>query len=211
MSDQPYPFACLQLAEAIRARADRTSPTSPRTTRTSLATVRTSSSRQPTSSRGSGRRASTVTSRRCASCSARCTTAATMPARRRATSRRLSRPATAPASRLRATALTVVIHGTADRLVGPSGGRAAARAIPGARLVTIEGKGTTSRSARGRRSSTRSSGTRGALPARRRPRATARPRSRRRLRRSRSRHGVTRQYLPAAEIRVGAVAVGRRP
>ena len=34
---------------------------------------------------------------------------------------------------------TVVIHGTADRLVRPSGGRATARAIPGARLVTIEG------------------------------------------------------------------------
>jgi pimeloyl-ACP methyl ester carboxylesterase len=41
----------------------------------------------------------------------------------------------------RITAPTVVIHGTADRLVGPSGGRATARAIPGARLVTIEGMG----------------------------------------------------------------------
>jgi pimeloyl-ACP methyl ester carboxylesterase len=36
---------------------------------------------------------------------------------------------------------TVVIHGTADRLVRPSGGRATARAIPGARLVLIEGMG----------------------------------------------------------------------
>jgi pimeloyl-ACP methyl ester carboxylesterase len=36
---------------------------------------------------------------------------------------------------------TVVIHGTKDRLVGPSGGRATAKAILGARLVTIEGMG----------------------------------------------------------------------
>lgn len=36
---------------------------------------------------------------------------------------------------------TVVIHGTRDRLVRPSGGRATARAIPGARLVLIEGMG----------------------------------------------------------------------
>jgi pimeloyl-ACP methyl ester carboxylesterase len=36
---------------------------------------------------------------------------------------------------------TLVIHGTKDRLVRPSGGRATARAIPGARLVTIEGMG----------------------------------------------------------------------
>jgi pimeloyl-ACP methyl ester carboxylesterase len=39
------------------------------------------------------------------------------------------------------TAPTVVIHGTADKLVGPSGGRATARAIPGARLITIDGMG----------------------------------------------------------------------
>jgi pimeloyl-ACP methyl ester carboxylesterase len=32
-----------------------------------------------------------------------------------------------------------VIHGTADRLVSPSGGRATAKAIPGAQLVMIEG------------------------------------------------------------------------
>jgi pimeloyl-ACP methyl ester carboxylesterase len=36
---------------------------------------------------------------------------------------------------------TVVIHGTRDRLVAPSGGRATARAIPGARLVEIDGMG----------------------------------------------------------------------
>ena len=36
---------------------------------------------------------------------------------------------------------TLVIHGDSDRLVRPSGGRATARAIPGARLLTIEGMG----------------------------------------------------------------------
>jgi pimeloyl-ACP methyl ester carboxylesterase len=36
---------------------------------------------------------------------------------------------------------TLVIHGTKDRLIRPSGGRATARAIPGARLMTIEGMG----------------------------------------------------------------------
>jgi pimeloyl-ACP methyl ester carboxylesterase len=39
------------------------------------------------------------------------------------------------------TAPTVVIHGTADKLVPMSGGRATAKAIPGARLVLIEGMG----------------------------------------------------------------------
>jgi pimeloyl-ACP methyl ester carboxylesterase len=39
------------------------------------------------------------------------------------------------------TAPTLVIHGTADRLVAPSGGRATARAIPGARLLMIAGMG----------------------------------------------------------------------
>src|SRR4051794_33544691 len=34
-----------------------------------------------------------------------------------------------------------VIHGTDDKLVRPSGGRTTARAIPGARLVEIEGMG----------------------------------------------------------------------
>jgi pimeloyl-ACP methyl ester carboxylesterase len=41
----------------------------------------------------------------------------------------------------RITAPTLVIHGTADRLVAPSGGRATARAIPGARLMMIKGMG----------------------------------------------------------------------
>jgi pimeloyl-ACP methyl ester carboxylesterase len=41
----------------------------------------------------------------------------------------------------RVTAPTVVIHGSADRLISPSGGRATARAIPGARLILIDGMG----------------------------------------------------------------------
>ena len=41
----------------------------------------------------------------------------------------------------RIAAPTVVIHGTADVLVRPSGGRATARAIPGARLIEIDGMG----------------------------------------------------------------------
>src|SRR5207247_8729962 len=41
----------------------------------------------------------------------------------------------------RIAAPTLVIHGKADRLVAPSGGRATARAIPGARLLLIEGMG----------------------------------------------------------------------
>ena len=36
---------------------------------------------------------------------------------------------------------TLVIHGSADRLVGPSGGRATARAIPGSSLMMIKGMG----------------------------------------------------------------------
>jgi pimeloyl-ACP methyl ester carboxylesterase len=36
---------------------------------------------------------------------------------------------------------TVVIHGTADRLVSPSGGKATAKAIPGARFIPIAGMG----------------------------------------------------------------------
>jgi pimeloyl-ACP methyl ester carboxylesterase len=39
------------------------------------------------------------------------------------------------------TAPTLVIHGAADRLVAPSGGRATARAIPGARLLMVDGMG----------------------------------------------------------------------
>jgi pimeloyl-ACP methyl ester carboxylesterase len=41
----------------------------------------------------------------------------------------------------RITAPTLVIHGSADPLVAPSGGRATARAIPGARLLSVEGMG----------------------------------------------------------------------
>lgn len=41
----------------------------------------------------------------------------------------------------RITAPTLVIHGTADRLVKPSGGRATAKAIPDSRLLMIEGMG----------------------------------------------------------------------
>jgi pimeloyl-ACP methyl ester carboxylesterase len=41
----------------------------------------------------------------------------------------------------RITAPTVVIHGTRDLMVRPSGGRETAKAIPGARLVEIEGMG----------------------------------------------------------------------
>jgi pimeloyl-ACP methyl ester carboxylesterase len=36
---------------------------------------------------------------------------------------------------------TLVIHGTDDKMISPSGGRATARAIPGARLLMIEGMG----------------------------------------------------------------------
>lgn len=36
---------------------------------------------------------------------------------------------------------TLVIHGTADKLVRPSGGRATAKAIPGARLMLVAGMG----------------------------------------------------------------------
>jgi pimeloyl-ACP methyl ester carboxylesterase len=39
------------------------------------------------------------------------------------------------------TAPTLVIHGTADTLISPSGGRATARAIPGAKQMMIEGMG----------------------------------------------------------------------
>jgi pimeloyl-ACP methyl ester carboxylesterase len=39
------------------------------------------------------------------------------------------------------TAPTLVVHGDRDRMVHPSGGKATAAAIPGARLVTVEGMG----------------------------------------------------------------------
>ncbi len=41
----------------------------------------------------------------------------------------------------RITAPTLVIHGAADRLVAPSGGRATARAIRGARMITVPAMG----------------------------------------------------------------------
>jgi pimeloyl-ACP methyl ester carboxylesterase len=41
----------------------------------------------------------------------------------------------------RITAPALVIHGTVDKMVRPSGGRATAKAIPGARLMMIEGMG----------------------------------------------------------------------
>ena len=41
----------------------------------------------------------------------------------------------------RITAPTLVIHGDEDKMVGPSGGRATARAIPGAKLMKVKGMG----------------------------------------------------------------------
>ena len=41
----------------------------------------------------------------------------------------------------RIVAPTLVIHGDRDRMVSPSGGQATAKAIPGARLLTIAGMG----------------------------------------------------------------------
>jgi pimeloyl-ACP methyl ester carboxylesterase len=41
----------------------------------------------------------------------------------------------------RITAPTLVIHGSKDRMIGRSGGKATARAIPGARLMLIDGMG----------------------------------------------------------------------
>jgi pimeloyl-ACP methyl ester carboxylesterase len=41
----------------------------------------------------------------------------------------------------RITAPTLVVHGDLDRMVHPSGGRATARAIPGARYAEISGMG----------------------------------------------------------------------
>ena len=58
--------------------------------------------------------------------------------------RQLAAIQTAPHRRTalrRVDAPTLVIHGTKDRLVGCSGGRATAKAIPGARLLLIDGMG----------------------------------------------------------------------
>ena len=41
----------------------------------------------------------------------------------------------------RITAPTLVVHGSVDRMVHPTGGRATAAAVPGARHVEIEGMG----------------------------------------------------------------------
>ena len=41
----------------------------------------------------------------------------------------------------RIVAPTLVIHGTVDKMIRPSGGKATAKAIPGARLLMIEGMG----------------------------------------------------------------------
>jgi pimeloyl-ACP methyl ester carboxylesterase len=41
----------------------------------------------------------------------------------------------------RISAPTLVVHGEKDRLVAPSGGRATAKAIPGARLMMVDGMG----------------------------------------------------------------------
>ena len=58
------------------------------------------------------------------------------PARR---DHRLRRPHEAPARASRRP--TLVIHGSADKLVRPSGGRATAKAIDGAELLEIPGMG----------------------------------------------------------------------
>ena len=58
-----------------------------------------------------------------------------------ASSARSSPRATAPRQLAGIKAPTLVIHGTVDRLVRPSGGKATARAIPGAKLMMVEGMG----------------------------------------------------------------------
>ena len=58
-----------------------------------------------------------------------------------ASSARSSPRATAPGKLRRIKAPTLVIHGTVDKMIRPSGGRATAKAIPGARLMMIEGMG----------------------------------------------------------------------
>ena len=64
------------------------------------------------------------------------------PARARAaSSARSSRAATGPRSCVRSGVPTLVIHGTRDKLVRPSGGKATAKAIPGAKLMKVEGMG----------------------------------------------------------------------
>ena len=69
------------------------------------------------------------------------TTAASTCGPAAASSARSSPRATALASSRAIKAPTLVIHGTVDKMIRPSGGRATARAIPGARLMMIEGMG----------------------------------------------------------------------
>ena len=77
---------------------------------------------------------------------ARSIAAATRPPAR-ASSPRSSPPATARSACARSRRPTLVIHGKADKLVRPSGGRATAKAIDGARLLRSRAWATTSRAA----------------------------------------------------------------
>ena len=69
------------------------------------------------------------------------TTAATTRAARSASCGRSSPTATAAPDLRRLRLPATVIHGAEDKLVRPSGGRATAKAIPGAKLVEIAGMG----------------------------------------------------------------------
>ena len=68
-------------------------------------------------------------------------TAATAPPASPASCTRSPPPATAPAACASLDLPATVIHGNRDPLVRPSGGRATAKAIPGARLKMIDGMG----------------------------------------------------------------------
>ena len=69
------------------------------------------------------------------------TSAATTRAARSASCGRSSPTATARPDLRRLRVPATVIHGAEDKLVRPSGGRATAKAIPGAKLVEIDGMG----------------------------------------------------------------------
>ena len=103
--------------------------------------------RRPTSPRprrcstSSARPASSATATTCARSSAPCTTAATTPARSPASSPPSSPRATAPPSCATSPPRPSSSTAPSRPLVDPSGGRATARAIPGARLLMIEGMG----------------------------------------------------------------------
>ena len=75
----------------------------------------------------------------CAPTPSRATSGPTTPQASPATSPRSSAAAACCATTARSRAPTVVIHGRADKLMRPFGGRAIARAISGARLVLIDG------------------------------------------------------------------------